>query len=269
MSVSQVGASTGAHAYLQSLLSAKSANGSHGAGSADPVSELLDAFYPNGASAQAGASATSDTAGTGTTPGSAIAGPPFSPDTMSALMSVQEQHPGNPFVAARAQNLFAQFDADGDGGVSKSEFETVFGSNADMSKVDGLFNALDTNADGAMSLDELTSAAQASHARHHGHHHHRVDSGQGRDGGMLQALLTSGTQGASAGTASNTDGSSTTTITYADGSKVSLTSPPGSGGSGSSSTPSDSGNDANVLERLILLQAQSLTVSTSQTLANV
>jgi hypothetical protein len=269
MSVSNVGASTNAYAYLQSLLPAQTANGSQGAGAADPVSELLDAFYPNGAPGQSGAPAASGAAGAAATPASAMAGPPFSPDTMSALMSAQEHQPGNPSVAAHAQNLFSQFDADGDGQVSKPEFENVFGPGADMSKVDGLFNALDGNGDGSMSLDELNSAAQAGHARHHGHHHH-VDSGQGGgEGGMLQALLSSGTQGASADTASNTDGSSTTTITYADGSKVSLTSPPGSSGTNSSSTPSGSGNDANYLERLIRLQAQSLTVSTSQTLASV
>jgi Ca2+-binding EF-hand superfamily protein len=44
----------------------------------------------------------------------------------------------------------------------------VFGSGADTSKVDGLFNALDANSDGSVSLDELTSAAQQAK----GHHRH-------------------------------------------------------------------------------------------------
>ncbi len=182
---------------------------------------------------------------------------------MTALMSVQEQHSSaNPFVAARAQALFSQMDGNGDGQVSKSEFENVFGSNADMSKVDGLFNTLDSNGDGSVSQGELTSAVQASHA-HHGHHHH-ANSSQGGDGGMFQALMTSGTQGATADTATNSDGSSTTTISYADGSKVALTSPPGSNGGGSTGTGSGSGDSANLLERLIRLQAQSFTTSTDQ-----
>lgn len=271
MSVSSLGASTSAYSYLQSLLPPRSTHGSQGAGSSDPLAELLQAFYPNGAVGQSGLTADSANganAGTVTnSPASAAADPSFSPDTMTTLMSVQEQHSStNPLVAARAQALFSQLDTNGDGQVSKSEFENVFGSNADMSKVDGLFNALDSNGDGSVSQDELTSAAQEGHAHHHGHHHH-FDSGQGGgDGGMFQALMTSGTQGTTADTTSNSDGSNTITISYADGSKLSLTSPPGSRSSG---TGSGSANDINLLEQLIRLQAQLLTVSTSQTLTDL
>jgi hypothetical protein len=257
MSVSSVGASTSAYSYLQSLLP-PSADGSRGAGSADPVTELLQAFYPNGAPA-ASDPANGATAGTGT---NASIPPvlPFSPDTMTALMSVQEQSAANPSVTSRAQALFGQMDANGDGQVSKSEFENIFGPNVDISKVDGLFNALDGNGDGSVSQDELTSAVQASHARHHGHHHH-AGSGQDAGGGLFQALMASGAQGATVDAASNPDGSSTTTISYTDGSKVSLTSPPGASEQGSSDSGSSS---ANLLEQLIRLQAQSLTLSTSQ-----
>ncbi len=52
MSVSSLGASTSAYSYLQSLLPPRSNDGSQGAGSSDPVSELLQAFYPNGAAGQ-------------------------------------------------------------------------------------------------------------------------------------------------------------------------------------------------------------------------
>jgi hypothetical protein len=200
------------------------------------------------------------------------------------LISAQEQPSGgNPFVTARASSLFSQLDANGDGQVSQSEFENIFGSNADVSKVDGLFNALDGNGDGSVSLDELTSAAQASHAHHHGHHHH-AGGGEGV-GQTIDALLTAGTQGASVGSTTNADGSSTTTISYADGSKVALTTPSGSGDSGGDSTSGSSGsssanansrnaNYTSLLEQLIRLQAQVLSVSsgqslTSQTLASV
>jgi hypothetical protein len=281
MTVSSLGASTNAYSYLQSLLPQRP-DDSKRTGSSDPVTELLKAFYPNN-STEAGAGPPDASAGNGTGTLS-----PFNHDTMMALMSAQEQpSSGNPFVTARAQSLFSQLDANGDGQVSQSEFENIFGSNADTSKVDGLFNALDGNGDGSVSLDELTSAAQASHAHHHGHRHHGGQS----IGQTIDALLTSGTQGASVDSTSNADGSSTTTISYVDGSKVALTTPAGSGDSGGDSTSgtgsdgtgsggTSSGNTGNsnyasLLEQLIRLQAQVLSVSsgqslaTSQTLANV
>ncbi len=286
MTVSSLGASTSAYSYLQSLLP-QQPDDSKRTGSSDPVTELLKAFYPKG-STEAGASPPDAAGGSGVGTLS-----PFNHDTMMALMSAQEQpSSGNPFVTARAQSLFSQLDGNGDGQVSQTEFESVFGSNADKSKVDGLFNALDGNSDGSVSLDELTSAAQASHAHHHGHHHHG-GGGQGI-GQTIDALLTSGTQGANVDSTSNADGSSTTTISYADGSKVALTTPPGSsnagsgdsggdpassgsgaGGTNSGNTNSGNSNYASLLEQLIRLQAQMLSVSssqslaTSQTLANV
>jgi EF-hand domain pair len=276
MTVSSLGASTNAYSYLQSLLPQQPDEGKR-KGSSDPVAELLKAFYPN-ASKEAGATSGAN-GGTGAGTLS-----PFNHDTMMALMSAQEQpSSGNPLVTARAQSLFSQLDANADGQVSQTEFESVFGSNADMSKVDGLFNALDGNGDGSVGLDELTSAAQASFARHGHHHHHHAGAGQGV-GQTIDALLTSGTQGANVESTSNADGSSTTTISYADGSKVTLTTPTGSGDSGADSAlpGSNSGNTnsgntsyASLLEQLIRLQAQMLSVSssqslaTSQTLANV
>jgi len=273
MTVSSLGASTSAYSYLQSLLP-QQPDDSKRTGSSDPVTELLKAFYPNG-STEVGDSPPDAAGGGGTGPLS-----PFNHDTMTALMSAQEQpSSGNPFVTARAQSLFSQLDANGDGQVSQSEFENVFGSNADKSKVDGLFNALDGNGDGSVSQDELTSAAQAGHAHHHGHHH-GGGGGQGI-GQTIDALLTSGTEGANVDSTTNADGSSTTTISYADGSKVALTTPSGSsdsggdstsgsgsGGTNSSSTNSGNPNYASLLEQLIRLQAQVLSVSSSQSLTS-
>jgi hypothetical protein len=284
MTVSSVGASASAYYYLQSLLPTSA----DGEAQSDPVDQLLNAFYPNG-TAQSGSSTDSTNAtsgGSGTAPC-----PAFSTDTMSSLMSLQEQPSGaNPFVTERSQELFSQLDANGDGQISKSEFENAFGSGADQSKVDGLFNALDANGDGSVSQDEMTSAMQASHAAHH---HHHGGSGQGA-GDILQAL-SSDTQGATTNTTTNADGSSTTTISYADGSSVSLTTPQASTDSGSANSGSaDSGsantasadsssadnssnstNYSNLLEQLIRLQAQSISAlasqnqATSQTLATV
>ena len=67
MSVSSAGSSSNAYAYLQSLLQQGSTKNSDASGSADPLTELLAAFYPAGASDQAGsgssAGSTSTTAG--------------------------------------------------------------------------------------------------------------------------------------------------------------------------------------------------------------
>jgi hypothetical protein len=245
MSVSSLGASSDAYSYLQSLLPQQSADRAGGA--RDPMGLLMDAFYPTGGSGQA--NATGSLAGPASPSGPAPAS--LSPDTMANLIAVQEQQNGGPRndVSSRAQSVFAEFDADGDGQISKSEFENVFGSTADTSKVDGLFNALDANGDGAISQSELTSAAQASHA-HHRHHAH----GSGQSGGLL-AMLMSASQGATAETSSNADGSSTTTISYSDGSKVTMTLPASSGSAGSSSGGTN-GQNGNPLEQLIALQAQ-------------
>jgi len=273
MTVSSLGASTGAYSYLQSLLPQQPDDNKR-TGSSDPVTELLKAFYPNG-STEAEDSPPDAAGGDGIGTLS-----PFDHDTMMALMSAQEQPSGdNPFVTARAQSLFSQVDANADGQVSQSEFENIFGSDADKSKVDGLFNALDGNGDGSVSQDELTSAAQASHAHHHGHHH--PGGGDQGIGQTIDALLTSGTQGANVDSTTNADGSSTTTISYADGSKVALTTPSGSGDSGgdftsgsgsggtnSSNTNSGNTNYASLLEQLIRLQAQVLSVSSSQSLTS-
>src|SRR5262249_30829635 len=134
----------------------------------------------------------------------------------------------------------------GDGRISKSEFETAFGSGADMTTVDGLFNALDSNHDGAIGEDELTSAAQSAARHHHHHDAHRAGPGEG----SLLDMLKSGADGSTTERMANADGSTTTTISYADGSKITMTSP-----AASTSGPT---NDSrrNVLEQLIALQAQ-------------
>jgi hypothetical protein len=257
MSVSSVSSSTSAYAYLQSLL--PPAGGSN----ADAVSKLFGVFYPNGGSDQSTPAASGGAAAPATLPPPSSCGPEFSPETMASLISIQGQG-GNGAVAARAQSLFGAFDANGDGQISKSEFENVFGANADMSKVDGLFSTLDTSGDGSVSQDELTSAAQQSHAHHHHHHMHGAASG----GGL--ASLLSGLTGASSQTGSSTDGSTSTTITYGDGSTITMTTPAAAASAGAQTNGQSGGNAGNnLLEQLIRLQAQFLTPSASQTLATV
>jgi hypothetical protein len=267
MSVSSAGASSNAYAYLQSLLPQGSMKNSDASGSADPLTELLAAFYPAGQADQAGSASTAASAAATTPPASSPPCPTFSPGTLGALISLQGQQTGaSDPVAARAQSLFGQFDADGDGAISKTEFESAFGSGADTTKVDGLFNALDANSDDSVSLDELTSAAQQAKGRHR--HHHMHGGGAGHAGGLTDLLSATSLAGASSQTATNADGSATTTIGYADGTKITMTAPASSAAGASSVGGSDSRTSSggnNVIEQLIRLQAQMLAQSAAVT----
>ncbi len=190
------------------------------------------------------------------------AGPcsPFGPEAMSALISAQGEQsvPG----ASRLNALVAKFDTDGDGKISKSEFEKAVGPNADQTKVDELFSELDSDDDGSVTQDELRSALQKAHG--HRHHHHQPDQssapGQGSDQGSdpLSALL-AGTQadGSTSQSSTNSDGSTTTTITYADGTKIDMTTPsqPGSAPS-SAAAVNQSAKLKAFLEQMIGLQAK-------------
>ena len=194
--------------------------------------------------------------------------PPFSPDVMSALLSVQGAQ-GNS-GGSRLQSLFGKFDANGDSQISQSEFENAIGPGADKDKVDALFAKLDGNGDGSVTQDELQSALQKAHAGHHHHHHGGGAKAAGSQGGdPLQALLSgTSTDGATSQSSTNSDGSTTTTITYADGSKIDMTIPAASDTTGSAggASPSPQGlNLNNFLERLISMQAQLFAPTTDLT----
>ena len=262
MSVSSVN-SGAAYAYLQSLLQQQSSANSSGTG--DPVASLLQAFYPNGMDSTPNSPATP--AGLTSSSSAASCGPPtqFAPATLGAMISLQSQQSGTDPLADRVQSIFTQFDTDGNGSISKSEFENAFGPNADMSKVDTLFSALDTNGDGSIDLSELTSDARQSKAMHH-HRHHSHGAGNAGPAGGADPLaeLISATQGASSSTVNNPDGSTTTTVTYADGSTVSMNMPAASSSGQSADGGSGSQNPAfNFLEQLIQLQSQFLAQSAS------
>src|SRR5581483_2537391 len=170
----------------------------------------------------------SATSQTGTASSQSSGFSPISPQTMSALIAAQgdttNTAPTNPSDAL--QDLFSQIDANGDGSISKTEFENALGAGGtNIAAADDVFGKLDTNGDGTVSLDEMKSALQGAGA-HHGHGHHMHARGAGGSGGgdgssdsssdpLLQAL-----SGASSTSVTNSDGSTTTSITYADGSKV-------------------------------------------------
>jgi len=166
-----------------------------------------------------------------------------------------------PFQSA----LFSKLDANGDGSISKSEFETAFGANGNTSAADTLFSQVDANGDGTIDPGELAAATQSSGP--HGHHHHHAGfAGQAQPGQSdpLTSLFGTSADGASTASATNADGSTTTTITYADGSAVTLTTPSQAPSGGAAAvTPAMAAtqpppNAVNVLETLIQLQAQLL-----------
>ena len=189
------------------------------------------------------------------------------PGTLAALISLQGQTASG-VVGQSPSDLFSQLDTDGDGQISKTEFEQALGAvGVDSQSADALFGKPDAN----VSVGELNKA----HGRGHHHHHHDDSTGptQGGDpqqGGLSSLLSLSDITGATTQTATNPDGSTTTTISYADGTSVSTTtlatSPnnvssnndPNSGSGG----PSSSGNN-NLIEQLIKLQSQLVTQAAS------
>ena len=219
------------------------------------------------------AAAGSSTLASGTTGFSQIL-----PTTMSALLAAQ----GQPSVGATTsastspsgalQDLFSQIDANGDGAISKSEFENALGAGGtNLAQADDVFNKLDTNGDGSVSLQEMTSALKGGKGSKEGHHHHAHVGGSGgtnagatnaatsADGSsdpLLQALA-----GATSTSVTNSDGSTTTSITNADGSRITMTQPAASTSS-SSATAS-----YNLLEQMIAREAKAVSSGASAALS--
>src|SRR5450759_3082521 len=124
----------------------------------------------------------------------------IAPATMSALLVAQNQTSTASTASAptsRAdalKDLFSQLDTNGDGQVSKSEFENALGAGGtNLAQADDdVFSKLDKNGDGSVSLDELTSALKGAGGKGH-HHHHHVASSDGSSG----AADSSGASGSS------------------------------------------------------------------------
>jgi hypothetical protein len=245
---------------LQSLTSTASSSRS-----AAPSSGQGD--NPFDVSPAAGAAASSDPA-TPTGYGTQI-----SPETMSALIDAQSQTGASTSTSLdpskALQDLFSQIDADGNGQISKSEFENALGAGGtNVAMADDVFNKLDSNGDGSVSLDEMKSALQGA-GRHHGHHH-MPDIGQagGTDGGSDSDPLMQALDGASSSSVTNGDGSTTTTITYADGSKVTLTMPASSTGTSTGSSQSSAATSSyNRIEQMIQREAQALSAQAASTVS--
>jgi Ca2+-binding EF-hand superfamily protein len=196
---------------------------------------------------------TQTTQGTATTGFSAgtSAWTQISPQTMSALIDAQSQSgtantaPTNPSDAL--QNLFSQIDGNGDGSISKSEFESALGAGGtNVAQADDVFGKLDSNGDGSVSLDELKNALQGAGGHHGGHHHAHASASSdstdtsSTDGSadpnsdpLLQALAAASS---SSGTNATNNGDPVSSLTAIDKSQLATVSLNGS------SSPSSSYN---------------------------
>jgi hypothetical protein len=269
-----VGASSNALAYLQQLLQ-QGTSGASSTGAADPLSELMQTLSGSGSGSDPMTAPSSDTAaGSG-----ASACQPFGSGTMAQLLSLQGQQTQG--KNGPEQAFFSKLDTDGDGKVSKTEFESA-ASKAGVSNsvADAVFDKIDGNSDGSVSAGEL---AKADHGGHHPHVHGGGGDKDGDGGGDGGAdALTSGADasGATTKTTTNADGSSTTTISYADGTSIDLNIPAAAASTGTSASSDGSSTDSsasstsgttnsqtsfNMPEQLIKMQSQMLSAMQAST----
>jgi hypothetical protein len=187
---------------------------------------------------------------------------------MSALLAAQGQSSAATSTSASTgssgalQDLFSQIDANGDGQITKSEFENALGAGGtNLAQADDVFNKLDTNGDGSVSPNELSSALKGTGGK--GGHHHAHAGGSGGSGhsgtsgssGASSNPLPQALPAASSTSVSNSDGSTTTSLTHADGSKVTMTSP-------AAATASSSATSSyNMMERMIQRGANAISFS--------
>src|SRR3954451_22110517 len=199
--------------------------------------------------------------GSGSGSGSGGGGSQISPETMSALLDAQSQSSAGATTTASKsrsdalKDLFGQIDSDGDGKITKSEFEQALGAGGtNLTQADSVFGKLDKDGDGSVSLKELASALRPKGP----HHEHQTT---GDSDGADSDPFTQALQGASTTSVTNSDGSTTTSLTYADGSKVTMTSP----ASGASSTAATS--SYNFIEQMIQRQAQAISSAATSSLS--
>jgi Ca2+-binding EF-hand superfamily protein len=183
-------------------------------------------------------------------------GSQISAQTMSALLDAQSQSSSNvSSLSMRSKSLkewFVKVDSDGDGKISKSEFEALGADGNKAGQAGNAFGKLDTDGDGSVSLKELASALKVGKKTHHA----ASESDGSNSDPFSQAL-----QGASTTSVANSDGSVTTSLTYADGSKVTMTSAAGKSSSASATS------SYNFIEQMIQRQAQAISSGSTASLS--
>jgi hypothetical protein len=198
--------------------------------------------------------------GAGTSSGGG--GSQISPQTMSALLDAQSQSAtGSATTASKSRSaalkdLFGQIDGDGDGKISKKEFETALGAGGtNLTQADSVFGKLDKDGDGSVTLKELASALKG------GKHRHEHAENSSSDDGSNSDPFSRALQGASSTSVTNSDGTVTTSLTYADGSKVTMTS------AASKSASTSAASSYNFIEQMIQRQAQAISSAATASLS--
>jgi EF hand domain-containing protein len=248
-----LGAASSAIDLLKSLTSSKTSKTKP----AGLTQDATSAFDISGStSAPTSAPPSSGSAGGGSAP--------IAPETMSALLDAQSQASTTTAASTMSpsdalKDLFGQIDGDGDGKISKSEFEDALGAGGtNLAQADDVFSKMDKNGDGNVTLDEMSSALKGG-SGHRSHVHHHAGGGDS-GGGTADTLMQAMDDGASS-SVTNSDGSVTTTTTYADGSKVTATSaasPSAAGGATSS---------YNFIDQLVQRQANAISAQASASLS--
>ena len=158
-----LGAASSAIDALKALTSSKSS-------SRNPPASARTREPVRSASPSSSASTSSELGGSGG------GGSQISPETMSALLAAQSQSStgsthGTQSRSDALKDLFSQIDANGDGKITKSEFEDALGAGGtNLAQADDVFAKLDKNGDGSVSLDEMSSALKGGKGHHHHHH---------------------------------------------------------------------------------------------------
>ena len=158
------------------------------------------------------------------------------------------------------KDLFSRIDADGDGKITKSEFENALGAGGtNLAQADDVFSKARQGRRRSVSLDEMASALKGKAAITIIARWLPTGSGSGGSSSdpLLQAL-----DGASSTSVTNSDGSTTTTLTYGDGSKVTMTSAASATSASGTATSS-----YNFVEQMIQRQAQAISAQANASLS--
>jgi hypothetical protein len=247
-----VGSSSSALSYIQSLL--QSGSSSAASTSSDPLASLEQMLSSLGGT---GTSSDTKAASSGGSP------PPFQSNTFSALLSLQ----GGDGGASGMSSLFSQLDSDGDGTVSKTDFDKALGATGvNASSADNIFAEIDKDGDGIVSQDELAATAGRAHRHGGGGGAHAAHGAGGASGASGSDDSSASDDGSTTETTVAADGTITTTVTYADGSTSTTVTPPQQTGSSNTGDDDSSKKDksqvqggfANLLDQLKRMQAQML-----------
>ena len=237
-----LGAASSAIDALKALTSSKSSSAQSTGVSQDAKSPFD--LMSSGSSASVGA---------GSGSGSGGGGSQISPQTMSALLDAQSQSSaGSTTTASKSRSaalkdLFGQIDGDGDGKISKKEFEDGARRRGHQSQAGR--QRVRQARQGRRRLGQPQGTGVGAEGRQ-GHHDQHARQQLQRCDGSNSDPFSQALQGASSTSVTNSDGSVTTSLTYADGSKVTMTSAAGK----SSSTSATS--SYNFIEQMIQRQAQ-------------